>query len=168
MRRLHFGGTLHTAFECGRNVCWYVLSQSAVLFIHDIHVVSNNTFEHCGCCRRMPDPFILNSRGNAHASLGQWQGAPEIRILSRSTTTVTACVVISFLCVLWLSYGLVACGTPVDSTYMFAEAREDYLSSAAGFQAAKGFRGRRGSTTMRLDGSPSWPTCDVFVQLWDT
>jgi hypothetical protein len=35
-----------------------------------------------------------------------------------------------------------------------AEAREDYLRSADGFQAAAGFRGRRGSTTARLDGGP--------------
>ena len=53
----------------------------------------------------------------------------------------------------------------VDTTYTFAEAREDYLSSAAGFQAAKGFRGRRGGTTMRLDGIPSWWLCDMFAEL---
>lgn len=56
---------------------------------------------------------------------------------------------------------MAAYGISVDMTHAFAEAREDYLSSAAGFQAAKGFRGRRGSTTMRLDGNPSWPSCNI-------
>lgn len=43
---------------------------------------------------------------------------------------------------------MLSCGGP-------AEARADYLQSADGFQAAVGFRGRRGTTTMRLDGMSS-------------
>lgn len=35
-----------------------------------------------------------------------------------------------------------------------AEAREAYLVSSQLFQQAKGFRGRGGSTTQRLDGGP--------------
>ena len=146
--------------------CRFVLSQSAVPFRHEIHVLVNNTSEHCVCCRRMPDPFILNSRGNAHASLGQWQGAPELHP-TLSCAVIAVCkgsnVVILFLA--RLHYGLAACGISVDFTHAFAEAREDYLSSAAGFQAAKGFRGRRGGTTMRLDGNPSWSTCGIFIEL---
>eukprot|EP00877_Chromochloris_zofingiensis_P006048 jgi/Chrzof1/1697/Cz10g17190.t1 len=52
------------------------------------------------------DPYVINSRGNCHNSLGHW-----------------------------------------------AEARSDYLISAELFQRAKGFRGRGGSTTPRLDGA---------------
>lgn len=41
-----------------------------------------------------------------------------------------------------------------------AEAREDYLVSSQLFQQAKGFRGRGGSTTQRLDGeAKGHPTC---------
>lgn len=65
----------------------------------------------------------------------------------------------AFLCTSWLGYGLLACGIYIETNHVTAEAREDYLNSAAGFQAAKGFRGRRGSTTMRLDGVPSSSEC---------
>ena len=53
-----------------------MLSQSAVPFKHGMHIMSNR-MSTVAAARRMPDPFILNSRGNAHASLGQWQGVLE-------------------------------------------------------------------------------------------
>ena len=36
-----------------------------------------------------------------------------------------------------------------------ADAREDYLRARDGFQNAKGFHGRNGGTTQRLDGALS-------------
>ena len=72
------------------------------------------------------------------------------------------CCVFHGYTVAWLHTAL------INATYAFAEAREDYLSSAAGFQAAKGFRGRRGSTTMRLDGIPSWPQICVHILFNDS
>lgn len=46
-----------------------------------------------------------------------------------------------------------------------AEAREDYLRSADGLQAAAGFRGRRGSTTARLDGGSCFDPTPKFEPL---
>ena len=59
--------------------------------------------KHCGCCRRLPDPFILNSRGNAHASLGQWQGAQYAHSLATflPTTAHIAYDCCVLLCVSW-------------------------------------------------------------------
>lgn len=55
---------------------------------------------------KKPDPYVVNSRGNVRASLGDWDGA-----------------------------------------------RTDYLAARDGFQQARGFRGRSGGTTQRLDGA---------------
>ena len=44
-------------------------------------------------------------------------------------------------------------GNCYNSLGQWAAAREDYLASAEVFQRAKGFRGRGGSTTQRLDGA---------------
>lgn len=55
---------------------------------------------------KKPDPYVVNSRGNVRASLGDWDGA-----------------------------------------------RSDYLAARDGFQQARGFRGRSGGTTQRLDGA---------------
>ena len=52
---------------------------------------------------------------------------------------------------------MLPCGGP-------AEARADYLQSADGFQAAVGFRGRRGTTTMRLDGMSTVLVTSLFLQ----
>ena len=52
---------------------------------------------------------------------------------------------------------MLSCGGP-------AEARADYLQSADGFQAAVGFRGRRGTTTMRLDGMFTAVVTFLFLQ----
>lgn len=53
-----------------------------------------------------PDPYIINSLGNCHNSLKEWEAA-----------------------------------------------RDNYLISSQLFQQAKGFRGRGGTTTQRLDGA---------------
>ncbi|KAK9829331.1 hypothetical protein WJX72_005226 [[Myrmecia] bisecta] len=50
-------------------------------------------------------------------------------------------------------YVLNSRGNAHASLGQWAEARADYLQSATVFQKAKGFRGRQGSTTMRLDGA---------------
>lgn len=44
-------------------------------------------------------------------------------------------------------------GNCYNSLGQYAEAREAYLVSSQLFQQAKGFRGRNGSTTPRLDGA---------------
>jgi hypothetical protein len=47
--------------------------------------------------------------------------------------------------------------------YVTAEAREDYLTSSQLFQQAKGFKGRGGSTTARLDGELNFCQLSVFA-----
>ncbi|GLC42869.1 hypothetical protein PLESTB_001433100 [Pleodorina starrii] len=50
-------------------------------------------------------------------------------------------------------YVLNSIGNCLNSLGRWEEAREQYLASAAVFQQARGFRGRNGSTTPRLDGA---------------
>ncbi|PNG99753.1 hypothetical protein TSOC_014463, partial [Tetrabaena socialis] len=49
-------------------------------------------------------------------------------------------------------YILNSMGNCLNSLGRWQEAREQYLASSEGFQQARGFRGRNGSTTPRLDG----------------
>jgi hypothetical protein len=53
---------------------------------------------------------------------------------------------------------MLVCLTSADLTCMTG-AREDYMAARDGFQRARGFRGRGGGTTQRLDGAARSPCC---------
>ena len=95
-------------------------------------------------CRQYPDPYVLNSKGNVLASLGRWNGGDTHTVicqgLPRQNRSHSAEINMHSAFVVF-----------PDATVL-ADARQDYLQSASGFQKARGFKDRDGSSATRLDG----------------
>lgn len=117
----------------------------------------------------LPDPYILNSRGNCHASLGEAPGSNggvglgfSLRVCvyvsqwwagGRGGQACRRSLVVCFLCQLFdTKHCLLAFPAPPSPAGEWQAARDNFLASAEGFQRASGFRYGR-STTPRLDGA---------------
>ncbi len=130
-----------------------------------------------------PDPYIINSRGNCYNSLGMWKGTPadthththththmRARTHTHTHTHTRACARALLACYVFLSAHVCTCAHVYVIVFVYlctcacvcvcvcvcstrTEAREDYLTSSQLFQQAKGFKGRGGSQTPRLDGA---------------
>ena len=103
-------------------------------------------------CRQYPDPYVLNSKGNVLASLGRWKGDLSLSAVKQSPGHAAHPHLKGTLACRAGLHVIVIESSHKSTGVRCAEARQDYLRSAAGFQKAAGFKDRDGSSASRLDG----------------